>query len=327
MDNNVNPFGQPGQQPNAVPDAQPAPQPTTQPAAQSAPQPTNDPMFPNAAPATPAMPSAPQPMNAYGPITPVAQGNKKSHKGLIIGSIAGVVAILTVVLVVVLIGLNGVKPEDYRKAYSKLTNVDDVAYDIQSEMGVSSIDSEEDFNEAKESVNEVIDKGQGLIDEVGNMKAITADKDAKAKFETLKQSYGEMVTTAKSSFDKMGAVIPVYLAMSDMDYTSDYGTMASSFQSVADKAKAVKVDDDKLKGAMNDVAEAAEAYANYYRKLAAGDYSVSYSSIRDASNKLSDSTDVVVKAFGSDELSDSAKKATDAYYDLRDYLLDKSTSK
>ena len=102
------------------------------------------------------------------------------------------------------------------------------------------------------------------------MTAVANDEKAKQMFDEFNGKYGELSTTTKdlmNSFKQMAPVTRAMLDISDVGYSDmdDYNKMADIYQKLADAAKSTTIDNTDLKEAVDKIAEASAAYANYFQ--------------------------------------------------------------
>lgn len=307
MSDNVNPFGQPSSQP-------------TQPTASTTP-----------APASPFDQPAQPTIGKTGTVFDSPAPKKKGHGKLIAGVIGGVVAVAAIVVAVVLFMTMG-KPsaDDYEAAYDATIDLNNTISDVISDIDFNDDDAtEDDMKKMADQVISAVDTGQGEIDELGKMTAVANDEKAKQMFDEFNSKYGELSTTTKdlmNSFKQMAPVTRAMLDISDVGYSDmdDYNKMADIYQKLADAAKSTTIDNTDLKEAVDKIAEASAAYANYFQQAASGTYP-DYDIISDASDLYYDAQDIVSDVFSTSDLYDLGTDVDDAQRDLADYLWDKYT--
>lgn len=319
MSENVNPFGTPKQQPATTTATEPAKATKSAKSAKKA-------KAPEVASATPAN-QAPSPFGDTA--TPAAP--KKSHKGLIIGLSAGLVAIIiAVVAVVLLINMNKVTADDYDSAMTKLSDTYQVLNDTDGSLTSSSASSmdESELSDIIDKSKKAMDDGQKQLDELGKLKAIAKDSDAKDKYDKLNSSYKDLKDKMNQYMDTIKQILPVYTAVqkvSDIDYSYDdsyYSQMSQAYQGVADAASKAKIEDKTAASAISDLRDAAQAYADYYKKQA-DKQEVSYSSVSSASRKYSSASSKLSSSLSPSDLLDASSKLSRAYSGLNSYLSDK----
>ena len=338
MNDNVNPFGQPDQQPTPAQPAGP-----TNPFANGPATPTATPATPvapteSASPGNPLPATTPQPVatdstSPFGattlPPTPSVQVKKKTNVKMLVGIIVGVVALLAIVITVVVVVM-GSQPtaDDYDAAYDATKDITTAVSDITSDVDFSSDATESEMTEMADTVIAAVDTGQGKIDELGKMAAITKDSEAKELFDTLNSKYGDMGAKVKEMMNNFKQIAPVMAAMyqiSDMSYSdrSNYQVMAANFKNLADVASSATIDNADLKSAVDKIASASQSISNYYQQAAGGNIP-DYDIISDAQDDYYDAQDVLTDVFSVSDLYDLSGDVDDAQYDLADYLLDQS---
>lgn len=338
MNDNVNPFGQPDQQPTPAQPAGP-----TNPFANGPATPTATPATPvapteSASPGNPLPATTPQPVatdstSPFGattlPPTPSVQVKKKTNVKMLVGIIVGVVALLAIVITVVVVVM-GSQPtaDDYDAAYDATKDITTAVSDITSDVDFSSDATESEMTEMADTVIAAVDTGQGKIDELGKMAAITKDSEAKELFDTLNSKYGDMGAKVKEMMNNFKQIAPVMAAMyqiSDMSYSdrSNYQVMAANFKNLADVASSATIDNADLKSAVDKIASASQSISNYYQQAAGGNIP-DYDIISDAQDDYYDAQDVLSDVFSVSDLYDLSGDVDDAQYDLADYLWDQS---
>lgn len=341
MSDNVNPFGQPGQQPTS---AQPAGStnpfangpvaPTTTPAAPVTPTgPASPAASGNPFPATTPQPGTTDSTSPFGtttlPPTPSVQVKKKTNVKMLVGIIVGVVALLAIIITVVVVVMGGQPTaDDYDAAYDATKDITTAVSDITRDVDFSSDATESEMIEMADTVIAAVDTGQSKIDELGKMAAITKDNEAKELFDTLNSKYGDMGAKVKEMMNNFKQIAPVMAAMyqiSDMSYSdrSDYQVMAANFKNLADAASGATIDNADLKGAVDKIASASQSISNYYQQAAGGNIP-DYDIISDAQDDYYDAQDVLSDVFSVSDLYDLSGDVDDAQYDLADYLWDQS---
>lgn len=205
----------------------------------------------------------------------------KSNKKLIIGIISAVVALVLITVgVIVFINLNTVTAKDYDAAYDALK---DIKEKMDDNKGVS-LSSVSDLTTDK--YHEMVNKAKGQIKdaeqaiaELGKMKAIDKDESGKRKFDKFERDFKKYSSKTKEMMDKMNEIVPIYIAIKktgDVKIGSDtkdyYRKRSDRFKQVASIAKDAKVKgDQELSDSIKDLAESAQAYADYYNKIANGE--------------------------------------------------------
>ena len=338
MNDNVNPFGQPDQQPTPAQPAGP-----TNPFANGPATPTATPATPvapteSASPGNPSPATTPQPVatdstSPFGattlPPTPSVQVKKKTNVKMLVGIIVGVVALLAIVITVVVVVMGGQPTaDDYDAAYDATKDITTAVSDITSDVDFSSDATESEMTEMADTVIAAVDTGQGKIDELGKMAAITKDSQAKELFDTLNSKYGDMGAKVKEMMNNFKQIAPVMAAMyqiSDMSYSdrSDYQVMAANFKNLADVAGGATIDNADLKSAVDKIASASQSISNYYQQAAGGNIP-DYDIISDAQDDYYDAQDVLSDVFSVSDLYDLSGDVDDAQYDLADYLWSQS---
>lgn len=334
MNDNVNPFGQPDQQPTPAQPAGP-----TNPFANGPAAPTATPATPvapteSASPGNPSPATTPQPVatdltSPFGattlPPTPSVQVKKKTNVKMLVGIIVGVVALLAIVITVVVVVMGGQPTaDDYDAAYDATKDITTAVSDITSDVDFSSDATESEMTEMADTVIAAVDTGQGKIDELGKMAAITKDSEAKELFDTLNSKYGDMGAKVKEMMNNFKQIAPVMAAMyqiSDMSYSdrSNYQVMATNFKNLADVAGGATIDNADLKSAVDKIASASQSISNYYQQAAGGNIP-DYDIISDAQDDYYDAQDVLSDVFSVSDLYDLSGDVDDAQYDLADYL-------
>ena len=337
MSDNVNPFGQPGQQPTS---AQPAGStnpfangpvaPTTTPAAPVTPTgPASPAASGNPFPATTPQPGTTDSTSPFGtttlPPTPSVQVKKKTNVKMLVGIIVGVVALLAIIITVVVVVMGGQPTaDDYDAAYDATKDITTAVSDITRDVDFSSDATESEMIEMADTVIAAVDTGQSKIDELGKMKAVANDEKAKQLFDAFNSKYGELSKTVKGLMNNFKQITPVMEAMleiSNISYSDrdDYAMMASIYQKLADTASGTTIDNADLKGAVDNIAKASSAYASYFQQAANGQYP-DYDTISDASDLYYDAQDTLSDIFSTSDLYDLGNDVDDAQRDLADYL-------
>ena len=368
MSDNVNPFGQPNQQPNSTPATPPSPfgQAATTPGASNVSTSQTTPTSPAPTAGQPTTPTSPfaganmstgatnpvgsmpgtgmpttpngatQPFGTSGGSigngsAPMAGGTapmtvkaKHGNKKMLFGIIGSVVAVLIIIAVVIVFLVSGrVTADDYDQAVDTLVGVNDSASDLTSDFDLYSVEDMDDseLNDMIDALNQAMDDGQGQLDKLGKMKAITSDDDAKSLYDALNSKYGEYSDRIKGIITDVQQVMPVVRTINDLEDSSvygDYSQLASVYQQIADTAKNTKVDNEELASALSDLADACQDFADYANQLAAGNYSADTPDM----DKIYDATSRIQDVFSYDDLFDLSSDLSDCYYDLYDYLSD-----
>ena len=223
------------------------------------------------------------------PVSPFDEGKAsnepkksgKSNKKLIIGIVSAVVVLILVVVgVIVFINLNKVTTKDYSEAYDALNNIkekidDNKGISLSGSSDLTADKYHQMVNKAKSQIKSV-DKA---IAELGKMKAIEKDKDSKEKFDKFKGEFDKYSGKTKEVMDKMNEVVPIYIAMrkpynikASTGTDAYYRERSNSYQQVVSIAKDAKIKgDQELADGVKELAEAAQAYADYYKKVANGE--------------------------------------------------------
>lgn len=194
-------------------------------------------------------PVAPQPQPApeqqtqfdqtSAPVPPAPKrGLSKGALWGIIGGIIGLLLIVGTILAVVL--LSGPSAEDYRKASAKMDELsstyNEAGRDIMGGSSMSSATESEmeatanELKQAKEDIN-------GLVDELGEMKAVAKDKEVKEKYDVLKKDmagFNEAVVWAEEVF---GQIAPAVVKMNAPGATS---TPEKTLETFSDTRKALE---------------------------------------------------------------------------------------
>ena len=306
-DNNVNPFGE---QPAKV---EPTPAPS---------QPVGDSTQ----------------VNPFGaPIPPTPDGNttggnntkKPMNVKLIGGIVAGVLVLAAVITTVAIVfAMSKVTAKDYDEAMDKLIEVTDSISDVDSEADIYNLGnmSEAEIAEAVDTVNSMMNEAQTKVDELGDMKAIAKDDEAKKLYEDFLTKFGDFKAATDNVMNSVKLLAPVLVTMKSADDIAydDYAGMKAVFQEVADKARAIKTDNSNLRSALDNIASAADAFAAYYEQLENGDISsLDFDSIYDASEKLDDASDALEEAMNTDSITSISDEVSDSYEALSDYLYDR----
>ena len=226
----------------------------------------------------------------------------KSNKKLIIGIISAVVALVLITVgVIVFINLNTVTAKDYDAAYDALK---DIKEKMDDNKGIS-LSSVSDLTTDK--YHEMVNKAKGQIKdteqaiaELGKMKAIEKDKDSKEKFDKFKGEFDKYSGKTKEVMDKMNEVVPIYIAMrkpynikASAGTDAYYRERSNSYQQVVSIAKDAKIKgDQELADGVKELAEAAQAYADYYKKVANGE-KVNYSDFSKSFSKFTKANSTV----------------------------------
>lgn len=226
----------------------------------------------------------------------------KSNKKLIIGIISAVVALVLITVgVIVFINLNTVTAKDYDAAYDALK---DIKEKMDDNKGIS-LSSVSDLTTDK--YHEMVNKAKGQIKdteqaiaELGKMKAIDKDESGKRKFDKFERDFKKYSSKTKEMMDKMNEVVPIYIAMrkpynikASAGTDAYYRERSNSYQQVVSIAKDAKIKgDQELADGVKELAEAAQAYADYYKKLA-NDEKVNYSDFSKSFSKLTKANSVV----------------------------------
>lgn len=304
MSDNVNPFDQSSGQPaQSAPTTSPSVSPFDQPATSQT-------------GATPNTPTTPK---------------KKGHGKLIAGVIGGVLVVAAIIVAVILFMTMG-KPsaEDYEAAYDATIDLTNTVSDVIGDVDFNDDDAtEDDMKSMADQVISAVDTGQGEIDELGKMTAVANDEEAKQIFDEFNSKYGELSTSVKNlmnDFKQMAPVTAVMLEISDISYSDmdDYAAMANIYQRLADTAKSTTIDNADLKKAVDNIADASAAYANYFQQAAGGTYP-DYDIVSDASDLYYDAQDILSDVFSTSDLYDLGNDVDDVQRDLADYLWDKYT--
>lgn len=226
----------------------------------------------------------------------------KSNKKLIIGIISAVVALVLITVgVIVFINLNTVTAKDYDAAYDALK---DIKEKMDDNKGIS-LSSVSDLTTDK--YHEMVNKAKGQIKdteqaiaELGKMKAIDKDESGKRKFDKFERDFKKYSSKTKEMMDKMNEVVPIYIAMrkpynikASAGTDAYYRERSNSYQQVVSIAKDAKIKgDQELADGVKELAEAAQAYADYYKKLA-NDEKVNYSDFSKSFSKFTKANSVV----------------------------------
>lgn len=226
----------------------------------------------------------------------------KSNKKLIIGIISAVVALVLITVgVIVFINLNTVTAKDYDAAYDALK---DIKEKMDDNKGIS-LSSVSDLTTDK--YHEMVNKAKGQIKdteqaiaELGKMKAIDKDESGKRKFDKFERDFKKYSSKTKEMMDKMNEVVPIYIAMrkpynikASTGTDAYYRERSNSYQQVVSIAKDAKIKgDQELADGVKELAEAAQAYADYYKKVANGE-KVNYSDFSKSFSKFTKANSTV----------------------------------
>ena len=263
----------------------------------------------------------------------------KSNKKLIIGIISAVVALVLITVgVIVFINLNTVTAKDYDAAYDALK---DIKEKMDDNKGIS-LSSVSDLTTDK--YHEMVNKAKGQIKdteqaiaELGKMKAIDKDESGKRKFDKFERDFKKYSSKTKEMMDKMNEVVPIYIAMrkpynikASTGTDAYYRERSNSYQQVVSIAKDAKIKgDQELADGVKELAEAAQAYADYYKKLANGekvnysDFSKSFSKFTKANSTVRSSVIKMVSSLRDANYSSSFSSLSSYLYkktlkDLKD---------
>ena len=276
-------------------------------------------------------------VNPFGtPIPPTPDGNttgdnntkKPMNVKLIGGIVAGVLVLAAVITTVAIVfAMSKVTAKDYDEAMDKLIEVTDSISDVDSEADIYNLGnmSEAEIAEAVDTVNSMMNEAQAKVDELGDMKAITKDDEAKKLYEDFLTKFGDFKAATDNVMNSVKLLAPVLVTMKSADDIAydDYAGMKAVFQEVADKARAIKTDNSNLRSALDNIASAADAFAAYYEQLENGDISsLDFDSIYDASEKLNDASDALEEAMDTDSITSISDEVSDSYEALGDYLYD-----
>lgn len=244
------------------------------------------------------------------PVSPFDEGKAssepkksgKSNKKLIIGIVSAVVVLILVVVgVIVFINLNKVTTKDYDAAYDALK---DIKEKMDDNKGIS-LSSVSDLTTDK--YHEMVNKAKGQIKdteqaiaELGKMKAIDKDESGKRKFDKFERDFKKYSSKTKEMMDKMNEVVPIYIAMrkpynikASTGTDAYYRERSNSYQQVVSIAKDAKIKgDQELADGVKELAEAAQAYADYYKKVANGE-KVNYSDFSKSFSKFTKANSTV----------------------------------
>lgn len=244
------------------------------------------------------------------PVSPFDEGKAsnepkksgKSNKKLIIGIVSAVVALVLITVgVIVFINLNTVTAKDYDAAYDALK---DIKEKMDDNKGIS-LSSVSDLTTDK--YHEMVNKAKGQIKdteqaiaELGKMKAIDKDESGKRKFDKFERDFKKYSSKTKEMIDKMNEVVPIYIAMrkpynikASTGTDAYYRERSNSYQQVVSIAKDAKIKgDQELADGVKELAEAAQAYADYYKKVANGE-KVNYSDFSKSFSKFTKANSTV----------------------------------
>ena len=226
----------------------------------------------------------------------------KSNKKLIIGIVSAVVVLILVVVgVIVFINLNKVTTKDYSEAYDALNNIKEKIDDNKgiSLSGTSDLTADK-YHQMVDKAKSQIKSVDKAIAELGKMKAIEKDKDSKEKFGKFKGEFDKYSGKTKEVMDKMNEVVPIYIAMrkpynikASAGTDAYYRERSNSYQQVVSIAKDAKIKgDQELADGVKELAEAAQAYADYYKKVANGE-KVNYSDFSKSFSKFTKANSTV----------------------------------
>ena len=378
MNNDVNPFGSPSQQPGTQPSSTPNPfgstpsqpvQPTTQPATPQAPtmgaaatQPaaglTGGSSVAGSAPATstnqagstvnsssssnpfgtpvsgglptsggsaPVSPFNSFPADTTTPITTNPSLKPKRSKAPLMALGIGLVLIIAaIVAVVVYFATSNVTADDYAEAVSKIESIDKELSESIDDSSLSNISSIGDMD--VDSMNQIVDDAKKELDdtkskleELGKLKAVAHDEDAKKLYDNLISDFDNFSNTYSSVMDKAKAIMPVaqkiYSAISSM------GSISYSNYSSIDYGSIANADDEELRDILDQIADAYNQMADYIEAVAAGDLSAEAPDM----SSMDDLSDRMNEVMSTDDMVDAASKVSDDYQALYEYLQDKSS--
>ena len=168
------------------------------------------------------------------------------------------------------------------------------------------------MNQIVDDAKKELDDTKSKLEELGKLKAVAHDEDAKKLYDNLISDFDNLSNTYSSVMDKAKAIMPVaqkiYSAISSMgsisysNYSSiDYGSIADAYRDVATAAKGAETDDEELRDILDQIADAYSQMADYIEAVAAGDLSAEapdMSSMDDLSDRMNEvmSTDDMVDA-------------------------------
>lgn len=276
-------------------------------------------------------------VNPFGtPIPPTPDGNatggnntkKPVNAKLIGGIVAGVLVLAAVITTVAIVfAMSKVTAKDYDEAMDKLIEVTDSISDVDSEADIYNLGNmtEAEIVEAVDTVNSMMNEAQAKVDELGDMKAIAKDDEAKKLYEDFLAKFGDFKAATDNVMNSVKLLAPVLVTMKSADDIAydDYAGMKAVFQKVADEARAIKTDNSNLRSALDNIASAADAFTTYYEQLESGDISsLDFDSIYDASEKLNDASDALEEAMDTDNITSISDEVSDSYEALGDYLYD-----
>ena len=278
------------------------------------------------------------------PVSPFDEGKAsnepkksgKSNKKLIIGIVSAVVVLILVVVgVIVFINLNKVTTKDYSEAYDALNNIKEKIDDNKgiSLSGTSDLTADK-YHQMVDKAKSQIKSVDKAIAELGKMKAIEKDKDSKEKFDKFKGEFDKYSGKTKEVMDKMNEVVPIYIAMrkpynikASAGTDAYYRERSNSYQQVVSIAKDAKIKgDQELADGVKELAEAAQAYADYYKKLA-NDEKVNYSDFSKSFSKFTKANSVVRSSVLKMVSSLRDANYSSAFSSLSSYLYNKKTLK
>ena len=391
MNNDVNPFGSPNQQPGTQPSSTPNPfgsapsqpvQPTTQLATPQAPtmgvaasqpvagltgdssvagsasatstnqagstvnsssssNPFGAPVgggFPTSGGSAPVSPFNSFPADTTTPITTNPSLKPKRSKAPLMALGIGLVLIIAAIVAVVIYFMtSNVTADDYAEAVSKIESIDKELSESIDDSSLSNISSIGDMD--ADSMNQIVDDAKKELDdtkskleELGKLKAVAHDEDAKKLYDNLISDFDNLSNTYSSVMDKAKAIMPVaqkiYSAISSIgsisysNYSSiDYGSIADAYRDVATAAKGAETDDEELRDILDQIADAYSQMADYIEAVAAGDLSAEAPDM----SSMDDLSDRMNEVMSTDDMVDAASKVSDSYQALYKYLQDKSS--
>lgn len=206
-------------------------------------------------------PTFPQPASAGAAAVDIAGPSqnpngtaKKSKIGLIVGLIIGAVVLIggIIALVLVLV-LSGVSQEDYKTAYDQVVALrsdsnDKISALNDAETSASTSGDQQKTQEATDAIKNLRSLVKSNVDKIGELKAVTNDKDAKAKFDKLHQASRAYVDNLDAAGNYVAQVLPVVAKMNSVGSLNPYddtdrAKYISTLNDIATDLKKVNVND------------------------------------------------------------------------------------
>lgn len=272
-----------------------------------------------------SQPAAPQPQGSQPKAAPTQPTTKKSKRGLILGlAIGGGVLLIALIVGLILLVSGGISRQDYMDAQAKAKEID-TPYKAITGIYLSSYDTEAYVAEDVDTIKTNKAALEGIISDLGEMKAIKKDKTAADYYDKLIEQDKNLEAYVDAELEYLEVISPVVRELSKVSY-SDYDSAITALKGYQEKLKNLdlkqQVNKDYLDNINSILPEFISAIQGYVDARNSESYSSSYYS------KISQTSTQLTKADSTwksnlKDLSDKIKFST-AANDLGTYLTSKA---